>query len=249
MTQYGMVIDLQKCVGCGACAIACKTENNTQNRQDGQSFNWADFLYEEKGSFPDTMHTTRPVLCNHCTDAPCVGACPVKALFKTPEGITMINHERCIGDRSCQRECPYSKENVEIGEWSVLSFNAVKKETHALFRDRSELVAAGTASGDEIAKGAKSVPPYRNRYGHSDYQDVRRAGVVEKCIFCDHRLKKGEMPYCVVSCPSGARIFGDIKDPKSEPAALLKKYKATVLKPEEGTSPNVYYIRSFKVQA
>jgi Fe-S-cluster-containing dehydrogenase component len=248
MTQYAMVIDLQKCVGCGACAIACKTENNTQNRQDGQSFNWADFLYEEEGSFPNTMHTTRPVLCNHCTDAPCVGACPVKALFKTPDGITMINHERCIGDRACQRECPYSKETVKIGEWSVLSFNAVKKDTHPTFRDRSELVAAGTASGAEIAKGAKSIPPHRNRYGHSDYMDVRRGGVVEKCIFCDHRLKKGEMPYCVVSCPSGARIFGDIQDPKSEPAKLMKKHKATVLKPEEGTSPNVYYIRSFKVQ-
>jgi Fe-S-cluster-containing dehydrogenase component len=214
MTQYAMVIDLQKCVGCGACAIACKTENNTQNRQDGQSFNWADFLYEEEGSFPNTMH----------------------------------NHERCIGDRACQRECPYSKETVKIGEWSVLSFNAVKKDTHPTFRDRSELVAAGTASGAEIAKGAKSIPPHRNRYGHSDYMDVRRGGVVEKCIFCDHRLKKGEMPYCVVSCPSGARIFGDIQDPKSEPAKLMKKHKATVLKPEEGTSPNVYYIRSFKVQ-
>ncbi|HBO70764.1 MAG TPA: 4Fe-4S ferredoxin [Deltaproteobacteria bacterium] len=248
MTQYAMVIDLQKCCGCGACAIACKTENNTQNRQDGQSFNWAGFLYEEEGLFPNVMHTTRPVLCNHCTDAPCVGACPVEALFKTPDGITMINHERCIGDRACQRECPYSKENVEIGEWSVLSFNEPKKDTHPFYRDRSEIIAAGTASGAEVAKQAKSIPPHRNRYGHPDYSDARRAGVVEKCIFCDHRVKKGEMPYCVVSCPSGGRIFGDIKDPKSEPAILLTKYKAAVLKPEEGTSPNVFYIRSFKVQ-
>ncbi len=250
MTQYAMVIDLQKCVGCGACAIACKTENNTQNRQDGQSFNWADFLYEEKGSFPDMTHTTRPVLCNHCTDAPCVDACPVKppAIFKTPDGITMINHERCIGDRECQRACPYSKPTVEIGEWSVLSFTAFKKDTDPFFRDRSELIPGGTASGAEVAKRAKSIPPHRNRYSHPDYQDVRRAGVVEKCIFCDHRVKKGEMPYCVVSCPSGARIFGDIKDPKSEPSALLKKHEASVLRPEEGTSPNVYYIRNFKVQ-
>jgi tetrathionate reductase subunit B len=52
----------------------------------------------------------------------------------------------------------------------------------------------------------------------------------------------------VVSCPSGARIFGDIKDPKSEPSALLKKHEASVLRPEEGTSPNVFYIRSFKVK-
>ena len=98
-----------------------------------------------------------------------------------------------------------------------------------------------------MAKRADSIPPHRNRYGHPDYSDVRRAGVVEKCIFCDHRVKKGEMPFCVVSCTSGARIFGDIKDPKSEAANLLKKHKAAVLKPEEGTSPNVFYIRSFKV--
>lgn len=250
MTQYGMVIDLQKCVGCGACAISCKTENNTQDRRNGQSFNWADFLYEESGTFPSVAHTTRPVLCNHCTDAPCVGACPVNppAIFKTPDGITMINHERCIGDRACQRACPYSKETVNTGEWSVLSFNEFKKDTHPLYRDRSELIAAGTASGAEVARQANSIPPHRNRYSHPDYSDVRRAGVVEKCIFCDHRLKKGEMPYCVVSCPSGARIFGDIRDPNSEPAKLLKKHKSTVLKPEEGTSPNVYYIRSFKAQ-
>lgn len=250
MTKYGMVIDLQKCVGCGACAISCKTENNTQNRQDGQSFNWAGFLYEESGSFPNAVHTTRPVLCNHCTDAPCVAACPVTptAIFKTPDGITMINHERCIGDRACQRACPYSKETVGTAEWGVLSFNEFKKEPYAFFRDRSELIGAGTASGAEVARQANSIPPHRNRYSHPDYSDVRRAGVVEKCIFCDHRLKKGELPYCVVSCPSGARVFGDIRDPNSEPAKLLKEHKAAVLKPEEGTSPNVYYIRSFKAK-
>ncbi|MBI5575220.1 MAG: 4Fe-4S dicluster domain-containing protein [Deltaproteobacteria bacterium] len=249
MKQYGMVIDLQKCVGCGACAISCKTENNTQNRGNGQSFNWAGFLYEESGSFPNVAHITRPVMCNHCTDAPCVAACPVTppAIFKTPDGITMINHERCKGDRACQRACPYSKEAIGAGDWSVLSFNEFKKETHPNFRDASEMIPGGTASGAATAAQAGSVPPHRNRYGHPDYDDIRRAGVIEKCIFCDHRVKKGELPYCVVSCPSGARIFGDIKDPAGEPAKLLKTYKAQVLKPEEGTGPNVYYIRSFKV--
>ena len=65
MTRLGMVIDLARCVGCGACAFACKTENNTSVRADGQSHNWADFIMRTEGSFPNVTHFVMPVLCNH----------------------------------------------------------------------------------------------------------------------------------------------------------------------------------------
>ena len=99
MTRLGMVIDLNRCVGCGACAFACKTENNTANRSDGQSHNWADFIMGTEGSFPNVTHFVMPVLCNHCSDAPCIKACPVKphkAIFKTPEGITLTDNSAGI---------------------------------------------------------------------------------------------------------------------------------------------------------
>lgn len=254
MTQYAMVIDLQKCVGCGACALACKTENNTAIRHNGQTFNWADFLHETNGTFPNTQYKTMPVLCNHCSNAACVEACPVtpKAMYKTKDGITMHNEERCIGCRACQEACPYSREEVkrdgEYGEYSVISFNEFDQPTQPFYTDKTEIIKNCTSSGAEVAKKADSTPPHRTRYFHSDYEDVRPAGKVEKCIFCDHRIKKGKLPYCVEACPAGARVFGDISNPTSKPAKLLRENKEYVLKPEAGTKPNVYYIREYKKQ-
>ena len=248
--QYGMVIDLQKCVGCGACALACKTENNTQARANGQTFNWADFIYKEEGKFPNPSYTAIPVLCNHCSDAPCVKVCPVqpKAMFKTADGITMHNDERCIGCRRCQKACPYSATDVvkEKAAYSVISVNDPKAPAHAPSRDSSEMIKGCTASGAEVAKLAGTAPPYQHKYSHPDYESIRKQGLAEKCIFCEHRVKLGELPNCVVVCPSQARIFGDLNDAASEPSKLLKKYKPMRLKEEKKTKPNVAYIRTFK---
>ena len=244
-----MVIDLQKCVGCGACALACKTENNTQARANGQTFNWADFVCKEEGKFPKATYSTVPVLCNHCSDAPCVKACPVtpKAMFKTADGITMHNDERCIGCRRCQKACPYSATDVdkEKADYSVISANIGKEGPHAASRDNSEMINGCTASGAEVAKLAGATPPYQNKYSHPDYESTRKNGVVEKCIFCEHRVKQGIKPYCAEACPAQARIFGDLNDAASEPAKLLKKYKPMRLKEEKKTKPNVAYIRTF----
>ncbi len=252
MARYGMVIDLRKCVGCGACAIACKTENNTGDRVGGQTFNWADFVFTMEGTFPDVRAVTMPVLCNHCSNAPCVEVCPVtpKAMYKTPDGITMHNDERCIGCRLCQEQCPYSAMDVDADgvPYSVISYNEAVEVQHAHYASGAEILPGGTGSGAEVARLAGATPPYRTDYEHPDYDNVRRDNIVEKCIFCAHRLVEDELPYCVESCPADARIFGDLDDPNSPPRQALAEHDAFRYKEEAGTEPNVYYIRSFKAE-
>ncbi len=253
--KYGMVIDLHQCVGCGACALGCKNENNTGDRADGQSRNWADFTMKTEGSFPNTTYTQLPVLCNHCSDAPCVMACPVtpKAMFKADDNTTLHNQDRCIGCRRCQDACPYSehllddKKSNAGGQYSVISFNLHGKSTTAKWQDKRELIPGCTASGAQVAAKVGSSPPDLNNYQSGDYKPVRAAGVVEKCILCHHRTTAGLQPACVDACPANARIFGDLNDPASDISKALKTNGKTVkrLKEDEGTEPNVFYVRSY----
>ncbi len=256
MSQYGMVIDLNKCTGCGACAIACKAENNTQTSTNSQTFNWADYYISYEGTFPNIKYQFLPVLCNHCSNAPCVEVCPVepKAMFKSNEGITLHNDERCIGCRRCMDACPYSVRSMqnEDVQYSVISYNS--ENVHDFWKNRKQVIANCTSSANEISKITGSIPPNANLYEHPDYEPIRREYVVEKCILCDHRRRIGLQPFCVVSCPAGARIFGDFDDKESEVSKLIKNNPFKRLKnnrgeflgdSEEGTKPNVYYIGEF----
>jgi Fe-S-cluster-containing dehydrogenase component len=248
-----MVVDLQKCVGCGACAFACKAENNTRTRADGQSYNWADFIMKTEGTFPNVTHSALPVLCNHCSEAECVKVCPVEAMYKTPEGITLHDPERCIGCRACQNACAYSQAELDADSndgksYSVISFNPQDQDTQPQWSDKAVLITGGTASGAETAKKAGASTPAMNQFTGKDVPPIRRAGVVEKCTFCYHRTLNGLQPACVEACPAKARIFGDQDDPNSEIAKILKTKKTFRLKEEAGTKPNVHYVGTYSAR-
>lgn len=256
MPKFGMVIDLQRCVGCGSCALACKAENNTSNRADGQSHNWADFLLKTEGQFPNVVHTVLPVLCNHCSNAPCVENCPVtpKAMFKTAEGITMHDPALCIGCQACQASCPYSNMELDAASlrgdaYSVISFNPKERNPQPYWAEKSEMIPGCTASGAETAKRAGAALPAMNQFAPGDAQILRNAGVVEKCTLCYHRTSNGLQPACVEACPSQARIFGDQEDPNSAIAKTLKAKKSKRLQEDKGTRPNVYYVGKYSVRA
>ncbi|MEF8976641.1 MAG: 4Fe-4S dicluster domain-containing protein [Halapricum sp.] len=108
---YGMVIDLQKCVGCDSCTVACKAENRTP---PGVSYNVV--MEEEHGEFPNVSRTNIPRPCMQCENPPCVQVCPVSATYKMDNGVVNIDYERCIGCRYCMIACPYGARYFDFGE-------------------------------------------------------------------------------------------------------------------------------------
>lgn len=192
MVRYGMVIDLRKCVGCGACVAACIAENRREQAfkaiEEGpnavEELKVRTYVHQHiSGVFPNVSIVYMHMICQHCENPPCVHVCPTGASHKTEEGIVLVNYEKCIGCEYCVQACPY---------------------------------------------GARFWDPYLR--------------AVDKCTFCEHRVKEGLEPACVSTCPSNARIFGDLDDPESEVSKIVVSGKAIRVKIEEGTHPNVYYI-------
>lgn len=228
MARYGMVIDLHKCVGCSACSIACKNENNVDT-----GIFWSHYFHRTTGQFPNVRYEYITTLCNHCENAACVRACPTKAMYKDGNGITLHDPNKCIGCKSCMQACPYD----------VISFNT--KNPHLRWKDDQAAIAGGTPSPKELVDKTGTKTPYYNNDREKTKAGIREKGIVEKCTFCDHRVKDGLDPYCVTSCGAKARIFGDLDDPNSDVSILLSKYNSSVLSPEKGTKPKVYYIRGY----
>ncbi len=109
--KWGMIIDLQKCVGCDSCTVACKVENRTP---PGVNYNVV--IEEETGVFPNVRRVNIPRPCMQCDEPPCVPVCPVNATYKNDDGIVVIDSERCIGCRYCITACPYGARSFDFGD-------------------------------------------------------------------------------------------------------------------------------------
>ena len=223
--RYGMVINLDKCIGCQTCAVVCKMHNSQPpgtwwNRAFTQG---ATYHQNAVGKYGEYKMEYLPVSCQMCDNAPCQKICPTGATYTDENGVVLVDYKRCIGCRACIAACPYG----------VRQFN---------WKD------AKTLKQNEI--GYEYGYPYdvKDEPKRLVYTLNRPSGVVEKCTFCTQYVAKGEQPACVQACPARARIFGDLDDSNSEVSRLVRKHQVYRLLEQYGTEPKVYYISSGKLK-
>lgn len=216
--RRGMVIDLENCIGCRSCVVACK-QHNAQ-----PAGTWWNRVVTPGSDFHGVPPVKGreyflPVHCQHCQNAPCEKVCPVDATYRHEDGSILVDFERCIGCRYCMAACPYG----------VRQFNWEDPQ--------KSMEQYGYQPGYSFG-----FPREYRLNGRLVYTPRRFKGVVEKCNFCVHYLALGLDPACVRACPGKARFVGDLDDPNSEVSRMIRDKNGFTLLPEKGTRPNVFYL-------
>lgn len=219
--KWSMVIDLRKCVGCDACTIACVAENKLP-----PGVVYRPVIEEEIGTYPNVTRRFIPRPCMQCEKPPCVPVCPVHATWMRKDGIVEIDYDKCIGCRYCITACPYSSRVFDSGRY--YNENAPVDVVAMVARDNAEKYEKEPTYdwGKPLRRIGESSP----------------IGNARKCHFCQHRIEKGLLPQCVVSCIGRATYFGDANDDKSLVSELIGSPNVMRLKEEMGTEPKVYYL-------
>ena len=147
-TKLAMVIDQQRCTGCGGCTIACMNENNIQS---GKA--WAYMKTKTEGKFPNVKYTYKPTLCNHCVKAPCIRICPSGAMHKIDGNITMHDPKKCIGCKKCLKECPTNAIKGELKYVHIVDQSKCNKCGTCLDVCPKKVSAVIKVTGKEINTG------------------------------------------------------------------------------------------------
>ena len=225
--RWGLVIDLDRCTGCGVCLAVCQAENNIAPAPPGQDekrrITWVRPLELDNGrAFPDNEGVFWPLLCQQCENPPCVPVCPVTATEKQSlGGIVSQVHARCIGCRYCMIACPYHARyfNWQDPSWPPGAEKALNPFVSVRPRgvvEKCSFCAHRWQLAKEKAFGEKRDPRALNE---DEY-----------------------IPACVEACPAKAFYFGDLNNPAHLVHKLAKSREAFRLLESSKTGPQVYYL-------
>ena len=249
--HWNMSIDLNSCIGCGACVVACNVENNVavvgkSEVMRAHEMHWIRidryFVADEKNPENLSGVVFQPMTCQHCDNAPCENVCPVGATNHSSEGINQMAYNRCIGTRYCANNCPYKVRRFNWADYLGADSFADNqgKEAHL---DESVMMM-----NDELTRMVLNPDV-----------TVRSRGVMEKCTFCIQRLQAGKLSAkkesrplkdgeaktaCMQACPTEAIVFGNVKDTESKIYKIQKENpnRLYYVLEQLHTLPNISYL-------
>ena len=230
--HWGLSIDLNACVGCNSCVIACQAENNIPvvgktEVIKRRIMHWIkiDRYYSDSPDDPKVYF--QPLACQHCDNAPCENVCPVSATNHSSEGLNQMTYNRCLGTKYCINNCPYR----------VRRFNWYRYTNNKAFDFNTASDLGKMVLNPDVT--------------------VRERGVVEKCSFCVQRIQEKKLqaklenrilkdyeikPACMQACPAGAIVFGNLNDKNSKVSGLFSDPRCYHLLEELHTLPNTGYL-------
>ena len=212
LARWGMVIDLRKCIGCGACVVSCAEANKINPNL------WRRVFDCGIGPPPKRKRLFLPLNCMHCSEPSCETVCPTTATHRRLDGIVDVDYQKCVGCGYCIAACPYyARAIIFLNEY-----------------DRESLVMGG---GHEPRT---SIPNYLGVCTKCNFCRPRVDAGLKKGLRPGEDPEAS--PACVVQCTAHALHFGDLNDPQSRVSVLVRENQTFCLREDLKTRPAIYYI-------